>query len=85
LIVVDNTNTTVAEMAPYMAVAAAYGHDTKVVTIDCDPEVAAARNVHGVPVQTVKAQHDRIVKETKNMPPWWSHEVHLHESRLGEV
>lgn len=75
IIVVDNTNTTVAEISPYMAVAAAYGHDAKIVTIECDLEVAAARNVHGVGLSGVTAQHKRLTENNTNLLPWWKHEI----------
>lgn len=37
--IVDNTNLSIAEIAPYMAIAQAYGHQAKVVTIKCNAEV----------------------------------------------
>lgn len=72
-VVVDNTNTTVAEIAPYAALALAYGYDLLIRTVECDPDVAAARNVHGVPVTAVRAMADRLAK--RELLPWWRHEV----------
>lgn len=74
-IVVDNTNTTPAECAPYMAIAAAYYHMAEIITLDCPPEVAASRNVHGVPLKTVIAQHERLTRGAKGFPPYWKHTV----------
>ena len=71
-IIVDNTNTREAEIAPYMLGAAAFGYKAKVVTIQCDPKVAAARNVHGVPEATVLKMAEALAKP---LPPWWAHEV----------
>jgi predicted kinase len=71
--VVDNTNTTVAEVAPYAALALAYGHTLKIVTFDGDWRIAARRNVHGVPESTVEAQASRIMDAV--FPPWWPHET----------
>ncbi len=70
-IVVDNTNTTVAEIAPYAALALAYGAELQIVTLMCDVETATARNTHNVP-------HGAIVRMATNLasrelPPWWSH------------
>jgi predicted kinase len=70
-VVVDNTNTTVSEVAPYYALAQAYGYDAVIVHIDADVGEAAARNTHGVPYTGVKAQHDRIAQFSEQMPPWW--------------
>lgn len=70
-VVVDNTNTTVAEVAPYYALANAYGYDAVIVHIDTAPLVAAERNTHGVPVAGVEAQHKRISEFSEQMPAWW--------------
>jgi predicted kinase len=70
-VVVDNTNTTVSEVAPYYALAQAYGYDAVIVHIDADVGEAAARNTHGVPYTGVKAQHDRIAQFSEQMPVWW--------------
>lgn len=71
-IVVDNTNTTAVEIAPYAALALAYSAELKVITVTCDPEIAAARNIHGVPREAVLAMHRRLM--AREMPPWWPHE-----------
>lgn len=68
---VDNTNTTVAEIAPYYALAQAYGHEVEIVRLLVAPDLAAARNTHGVPATAVWAMHDRIVASQSQMPPWW--------------
>lgn len=75
-IVVDNTNTTVAEIAPYAALALAYGYELEIVTLLVDPSVAGARNIHGVPMAAVQAMHDRLLK--RDLPPWWKHTVINH-------
>lgn len=69
LLIVDNTNTSVAEIAPYMALAAAYGHEAVILRFDVDPRKAAARNTHGVPAPGVDAQYTRMVRQ--ELPPWW--------------
>jgi len=69
-VVVDNTNTTTLEIAPYMALASAYGCEVELVRVQCDPEVAAARNVHGVPLHAVRRMADNI--RNFSPPPFWS-------------
>lgn len=71
VLIVDNTNTTVAECAPYMALAAAYGWTPTLVGIDADPRKAAARNVHGVSAETVDSQHTRMIWGTAALPTFW--------------
>lgn len=67
---VDNTNTSVAEIAPYAASALAFGHRVRILTIRSRPEFAAARNIHGVPPITVGMMYQRMVTEV--LPPWWT-------------
>lgn len=71
-IIVDNTNTTAIEIAPYVLAAQAYGWEVEIITIWCNERVfdkVAARNVHGVPYDSVGMQHQRIVDRI--LPPWW--------------
>lgn len=72
-IVVDNTNTTVAEVAPYAALALAFGHKLEIITFVGDYMKAAKRNVHLVPAPAVMAMSQRIEEQTKLFPPWWKH------------
>src|SRR5690606_33271326 len=50
LVVVDNTNTTAVEIAPYILIAQAYHYDVEIITVMCESEddvkAAAARNSH---------------------------------------
>jgi len=48
-LVVDNTNSQSDEMIPYLALAQAYGYTVEIITMVCDPEVAWARQTHGLP------------------------------------
>lgn len=75
LIVVDNTNTTVAELAPYAAIGTAYGWDVEIVTIDVDTDTAHPRNVHNVPQKTVHGQRRNLVANTSMIPKWWKHKI----------
>jgi predicted kinase len=60
LVVVDNTNLSLWEMATYIQVAAARGYTVEVVRIMADPGVCAQRNVHGVPLKTILQMADRM-------------------------
>lgn len=60
IIVVDNTNTTNVEMAPYVAMAQAFRYHVHVVHLDVDVKVAASRNIHGVPAKTVEGMGQRF-------------------------
>lgn len=59
-VVVDNTNTKLWEFKNYVQAAAKYGYEVKVVRLTVDVAVAAARNLHGVPVETVQRMQDRF-------------------------
>lgn len=71
-IVVDNTNTTTWEIAPYILAASAYGWNYRVVTIVLtQAQIAEAhkRNVHDCPLHAVAGQSQNIAK--RKMPAWW--------------
>lgn len=61
-VVVDNTNTTRAEITPYLMYARRRGYRVRIIHIDTPVDVAAARNVHGVPADGVAAQAARFEK-----------------------
>lgn len=68
LVVVDNTNTSLVELAPYVAAGQAFGYRTALVRLTVPTSVAAARNVHGVPTDTVKSMVDRMQKPLNRWP-----------------
>jgi predicted kinase len=74
-IVIDNTNTTIAELAPYYAVAQAFQVPVEIITLMVDPKIALARNVHGVPLKAHSAQYSRLVDNTPLIPRWWKHDI----------
>jgi hypothetical protein len=76
-LVVDNTSTSIAEIAPYAALAGAFGHSLRLVTLICDPAVAFRRNTHGVPFRTIFLQDQRLREQTALLPPYWPHEITL--------
>lgn len=67
-IVVDNTNTKVSEMRPYVNMANEYDYDILIIRLDVDPDVAAKRNVHGVPADVVQNMCDRMQPLPSNWP-----------------
>ena len=69
VVVVDNTTTTVTEIAPYVLGGEAYGYEVEIIQVLCDPEVAAARNTHGVPAKAIIMMAGRIA--SCSCPPWW--------------
>jgi tRNA uridine 5-carbamoylmethylation protein Kti12 len=71
LVLCDNTNTTVSELKPYQLAAVACGYDFEVITVRCDVEKAAARNRHGVPIDRVRKQAERIAR--RQLPAEWKH------------
>lgn len=75
LIVVDNTNLSVAEFAPYAALALAYKAELEIVTIECGWQTAAGRNVHGVPMNSYSRMEKALAKGTQDMPAYWPHTV----------
>lgn len=71
VIVVDNTNITAAEIAPYVLPAEANGYKVQIITIQADPVQAFSRNVHGVPSHIVLGMAQKLEREV--LPPWWEH------------
>jgi predicted ABC-type ATPase len=73
-VVVDNTNTTVEEISPYMLASAAFCYSVEIRTINCDVgdiDTLVARNIHGVSRSAIIAQGRRIY--TRKLPSYWKH------------
>jgi predicted kinase len=68
-LVVDNTNTSAIELAPYVALCQAFEVECELVTVLCDPDIAAARNLHGVPGHAI-ARMDKAIR-SRTLPPFW--------------
>lgn len=77
LVVVDNTNTTTAEVSPYILGAQAYGWEVEILTAMCetdaDIKACAARNKHGVSEAAIFSQHRRLCG--RELMPWWKNTV----------
>jgi predicted kinase len=65
---VDNTNTSAVELAPYVALAQAYGYRVDIVHMDTPVDVCLARQTHGVPEVALRAMAARFERD---LPPWW--------------
>ncbi len=73
-IVCDNTNSTPAEIAPYIQAARAFDLEPEIVVLhsdDHDPARLASRNVHGCPEPAIRGQQERIRDLLDNWPPFW--------------
>lgn len=81
-LVVDNTNTTVAELAPYAALAQAYGAELHIITIECDVETGVERNSHGASREVVETLAAQL--EARALPPWWPQRT-LTQDELSEM
>lgn len=66
-VVVDNTNTQVWEMSPYVLLAQSYNAEIEIVLLDCPASVAAVRNCHGVPTAAVEGMAERM----EDPLPFW--------------
>ncbi len=58
--IVDNTNTLVFEMSPYILAGQAYSANVKIIRLTCDPTVAAARNVRCATSEMVEKMASRM-------------------------
>ena len=68
-IIVDNTNLTPESVSPYYLAGESYGYEVEIVRFNVDPEVAAERNVHKVPLWKVRQMHETL-RQFKPMMGW---------------
>jgi predicted kinase len=79
LVVVDNTNTTNEEIAPYYLGATAFGYTAEIITISADKddleelEILALRNKHNVPLKLIQLQANLLA--SRQLLPWWKQSV----------
>ena len=72
-VIVDNTNTTLAELAPYVRLAEALGFKYTIVQTECSIQTAVERNIHGVPVGTMFTMRKNLWREIP--PSYWNIEL----------
>lgn len=82
-IIVDNTNLSAWEIAPYYLAAAAMEFQVKVRRVMCDPEAAWKRQTHGVPFATF-CQMVASFRRRDLMPWWESEEVLVHANGVAK-
>lgn len=76
-VIVDNTNTTIAEIAPYAAIAQAYERPVTVLVVESEAtaEELARRNAHGVPAHVIEEQRRRLFDAAEEWPMFWPRRV----------
>jgi len=72
LIIVDNTNTSLWEISPYVLAGESHGYTVEIHSFKCPVEVAVGRNIHGVPPKSVQAMFDHWEQPL----PWWNEISH---------
>jgi predicted kinase len=74
-IAVDNTNTTIAQIAPYIAIAQAYGYEVVPIYMSTetlgDTMKAGKRNVHSVPMNVFMEMHVLVNDMIQQWPSYW--------------
>lgn len=69
-LIVDNTNTTAIELAPYVAIASAFGHEIELITFHADAVKCAERNIHGVSLETCLQMQANL--NVRVLPSYWN-------------
>jgi len=67
VIIIDNTNTQLHEISPYLAYAKFAGYKVEIVRMSCILAVASERNIHKVPLDVILRQGQRF----QNLPSYW--------------
>lgn len=75
LIVVDNTNLTAWEIAPYYRLAQVYKQPVEIVRIHCTYEESVKYNQHQVPPEQLWKMYQTLLNE--KLPPWWKEKIIL--------
>jgi NEDD4-binding protein 2 len=70
LVVVDNTNLTLVEIAPYVSVAQSFSYTVEIVFVDSKLSMRelSYRNIHRVPYETLCRMESRL---ENNFPSFW--------------
>ena len=82
-LVVNNTNSSIPEIAPYMAAAGAYGGHGHVIVLRIDPYLATARSQHGITTEANVKMAARVEETLKALPPWWDKEILQWDSKTS--
>lgn len=71
LVIVDNTNTSMAEVAPYVAMARLYDVELEVDVFIAPWTNCAHRSEHGLTAHKIRQQAKRLEKTLDDWPPYW--------------
>ena len=71
-IVVDNTNCSLWELAPYVAIGHGFNATVEIIIIHQAVAVAYYRNVHGTPAGTIIHQYGKLQKLLNELPSHWN-------------
>lgn len=71
IVAVSNTNSTLLQIAPYVAVGKALRKHIRVVEIRAPIDVCLARNLHGTPESTILRQFNNLNWSRENWPKRW--------------
>lgn len=74
-LIVDNTNTSVWEIAPYYRLAELHGIPVQILRFEIDPWAACKRNQHQVPAERIFRMYDTL--RTERLPSHWIEKVIL--------
>src|SRR5579859_1158727 len=69
-LIVDNTNISGWECSVYYRIAELFGHEVKILTFWCSPELSMKRNTHNVPATTILQMYRTLLTEV--LPPHWN-------------
>jgi predicted kinase len=72
-VVIDNTNTRIWEMSPYILLAQAFHAQIETIKIECNPEIATKRNTHGTTKHTIFRMYERM----EDPLPFWPREIKI--------
>lgn len=72
ILIVDNTNASIWEMAPYYRLGEVFALSVKIVRVVCDFETACKRNIHKVPASTIWRMQQSL--EHERLPMHWKEE-----------
>lgn len=61
-VVVDNTNTTAVELAPYVRLCEAFDIDYEILNFYCSIEDSIKRNIHGVSAETIVTMYNNLLQ-----------------------
>lgn len=68
-LVVDNTNISAWEIAPYYSLASAWGIPVRIVRLIADENIAHSRNIHGVEREKVAKMNEKLCRSS--LPGFW--------------